>query len=129
MEKIVLQPATVATPQGTYSQGVKVRGGTTVYIAGQVAVNARGELVGKGDMRAQLRQVHENLKALLEAAGATFDNVVKTTAFVTDMEAYRKASDIRKEYLKGYYPPSTVVGVTRLAREEYLIEVEAIAVI
>ncbi len=129
MEKIVLQPVTVAKPQGAYSQGVKVTGGTTIYVAGQTSVNARGELVGKGDMRAQLRQVHENLKAILESAGASFDNVVKTTAYVTDMDAYRKASDIRREYLKGYFPPSTAVEIKRLAQEDYLVEVEAIAVV
>lgn len=129
MEKTVLQPATVARPQGPYSQAVKVTGNTTIHIAGQTAVNVRGELVGKGDMRAQLRQVHENLKAILEAAGASFGNVVKTTAFVTDMQAYRAASDIRREILQGYYPPSTVVEVKRLAHEDYLVEVEATAVV
>lgn len=129
MQKTILQPDTVAKPQGTYSQAVKVTGNTTIYIAGQTSVNPKGDIVGKGDMRAQLRQVHENLKAILESAGATFDNVVKTTAYVTNMEEYRKASDIRKEYLKGYYPPSTAVGISCLAREEFMVEVEAIAVI
>ncbi len=129
MEKTVLQPATVSKPLGAYSHGVKVTGNTYVYIAGQVSVNVQGEIIGKGDMRAQLRQVHENLKAILESAGATFDNVVKTTAYVTDMEEYRKASDIRREYLGSYFPPSTAVGISCLAREEFMVEVEAIAVI
>ena len=129
MQKTVLQPDTVAKPKGTYSQGVKVSGQTLVFVAGQTSVDAKGDLVGKGDMRAQLRQVHENVKAVLESAGATFDNVVKTTAFVTNVEEYRKHSDIRREYLKGYFPPSTVVEISRLAQPEFLIEIEAIAMI
>ena len=129
MQITVLQPDTVAKPKGTYSQGVKVSGQTLVFVAGQVSVNARGDLIGKGNMRAQLRQVHENVKAVLESAGATFDNVVKTTAFVTDVEEYRKHADIRREYLKGYFPPSTVVQISRLAQPEFLIEIEAIAVL
>ncbi|MDP2719352.1 MAG: RidA family protein [Dehalococcoidia bacterium] len=129
MKKTILQPDNVCKPMGTYSQGVKVTGNTTIYVAGQTSVNARGEIVGIGDMRAQLRQVHENIKAVLESAGATFDNVVKTTAFVTNMEEYRKASDIRREYLGDYFPPSTALEITRLAMKEFLVEIEAIAVI
>ncbi|MBI4288488.1 MAG: RidA family protein [Chloroflexi bacterium] len=129
MEKTVLQPDNVAKPAGTYSQGVKVAGKTLIFVAGQVSVNAKGELVGEGDMRLQVRQVHENVKAVLAAGGATFENVVKTTTFVTDVEEYRKHGDVRKEYLKGYLPPSTVVQISRLARPEFLIEMEAIAII
>lgn len=129
MEKTVLQPASVAPPQGPYSQAVWVTGKTTIYVAGQTAVNAQGGLVGKGDMRAQLRQAHENIRAILAAAGASFDNVVRTTTFVTDMEAYRGASDLRREMLKGYFPPNTVVEVRRLAHEDFLVEIEATAVV
>lgn len=129
MQKVVLQPDTVAKPAGTYSQGVKVTGKALIFVAGQVSVNAKGEMVGEGSMRAQIRQVHENVKAVLAAGGATFENVVKTTTFVTNVEEYRKHADIRKEYLKGYFPPSTVVEISRLARPEFLIEMEAIAVI
>lgn len=129
MQKEVLQPDTVARPMGTYSQGVKVSGNTLIFVAGQTSVNAKGEIVGKGDMRAQLKQVHENVKAILAAAGATFDNVVKSTTYVTNVEEYRKHSDIRREYLKGYFPPSTVVEISRLARPEFMIEMEATAVV
>ena len=129
MQKTILQPDTVAKPVGTYSHAVKVSGDTLLFIAGQTSVDAKGEIVGKGDMRAQVRQVHENLKAILEAAGATFDNVVKTTTFVTDVEEYRKHADIRREYLKDYLPPSTLVGITRLARPEFMVEIEATAVL
>ena len=129
MQKTVLQPDTVAKPLGTYSHGVMVSGNILIFLAGQTSVNAKGEIVGKGDMRAQLRQVHENVKAVLEAAGATFDNVVKTITFVTDVEEYRKHADIRREYLKDYLPPSTLVGITRLARPEFMVEIEATAVL
>lgn len=129
MQKTVLQPATMARPMGTYSHGVKVSGQTMIFVAGQTAVDGKGEIVGKGDMRAQMRQVHENIKAVLAAAGATFENVVKTTTFVTNVEEYRKHADIRKEFLGSYYPPSTVVEISRLARPEFMIEIEAVAVI
>ncbi|MEE8472070.1 MAG: RidA family protein [Dehalococcoidia bacterium] len=129
MQKTVLQPDTVSKPGGTYSQGVKVTGDTMVFVAGQTSVNAAGEIVGIGDMRAQMKQVHENVKAILEAAGASFANVVKTTIYVTDVDEYRKNSDIRREYLKDYFPPSTMVGISRLARTEFLVEMEVTAVL
>ena len=77
MEFIYLQPANVPKPAGDYSQGVKVKGGTLVVISGQVAWDVQGNLVGKGDIRAQTRQVFENLKNMLASAGATFHDVVK----------------------------------------------------
>ena len=79
-------------------------------------------------MRAQLRQVGENIKAALEAAGATLDNLVKTTTYVTDIEEYFKHVDVRMEYFRAL-PTSTTVEVRRLAHPDFLVEVEAIAVV
>jgi len=100
-----------------------------VYIAGQVAFDQSGKVVGEGDFKAQTRQVLENLKAALAAAGATFDNVVKVTTYVTDMGQIQALREMRAEYFGGKPPASTLVQVVRLARPELLIEIEAIAVV
>ena len=116
------------TPLG-YSQVVEVRSGRTLYIAGQVSLDKDGKLVGVGDFRAQVKQVFENLKARLEAGGASFKDVVKLNYYLTDASDLQALRDTRNSYINTENPPaSTLVVVKRLAREEYLIEVEAIAV-
>ena len=111
-----------------YSHVVVAEGKRTIFIAGQLARDRHGNTVGKGDMRAQLRQVGENIKAALEAAGATLDDLVKTTTYVTDIEEYFKHVDVRMEYFRAL-PTSTTVEVRRLAHADFLVEVEAIAVV
>jgi 2-iminobutanoate/2-iminopropanoate deaminase len=111
-----------------YSHVVVVEGKRTIFISGQLARDRHGNTVGKGDMRAQLRQVGENIKAALEAAGATLDDLVKTTTYVTDIEEYFKHVDVRMEYFRAL-PTSTTVEVRRLAHTDFLVEVEAIAVV
>jgi len=88
MEKTYLQPNNVPKPAGDYSQGLKVKGGTLVVISGQVAWDAQGNLVGKGDLEAQTRQVFENLKNMLASAGATFSDVVKLGIFLKNREDF-----------------------------------------
>jgi len=126
------QPAKVRflnrAPAG-YSQVVEARGGRTLYIAGQVALDQSGKLVGPGDFAAQVKQVFENLKARLEEGGASFKDVVKLNYYVTDASRVQALRDIRDSYVNKEHPPaSTLVVVKQLVREEYLIEVEAIAV-
>jgi enamine deaminase RidA (YjgF/YER057c/UK114 family) len=87
-----------------------------------------GDIIGAGDMRAQLRQVGENIKAALAAAGATLDDIVKTNTYVTDIEEFFKHVDVRMEYF-GALPTSTTVEVRKLAHPDLVVEVEAIAVI
>jgi enamine deaminase RidA (YjgF/YER057c/UK114 family) len=111
-----------------YSHVVVVEGRRSIFISGQLARDRHGNAVGKGDMRAQLRQVGENIKAALEAAGATLDHLVKTTTYVTDIEEYFKHVDVRMEYFRAL-PTSTTVEVRRLAHPDFLVEVEAIAVV
>jgi enamine deaminase RidA (YjgF/YER057c/UK114 family) len=116
----------------TYSHGVSAGAGTTVYISGQIAVDADGRTVGVGDLAAQTDQVMKNLGTVLEAAGATFADVVKITTFVVDYEpAHRPIiAEVRGRYLPVDNPPaSTLLGVTALAAPDYLIEIEATAVI
>jgi enamine deaminase RidA (YjgF/YER057c/UK114 family) len=126
------QPAKVRfinrAPLG-YSNIVEVRGGRTLYIAGQLALDKEGKLVGPGDFRAQVKQVFENLKARLEEAGASFKDVVKLNYYLTDASDLQSLRDTRNSYINTENPPaSTLVVVKRLVREEYLIEVEAVAV-
>jgi enamine deaminase RidA (YjgF/YER057c/UK114 family) len=112
-----------------YSHVVEVRGGRTIYIAGQIALDGEGKLVGPGDFRAQTVQVFENLKARLEEGGATFQDVVKLNYYLTDASDLPSLRDTRNRYLNTDNPPaSTLVVVKQLFREEFLIEVEAVAV-
>ena len=129
MEFTYLQPANAPKPAGDYSQGVKVKGGALVVISGQVAWDVQGNLVGKGDIRAQTRQVFENLKNMLASAEATFQDVVKLGIFLKNQEDFAAFREIRAQYLKPPFPPTTLLVVKNLAREEWLLEVEAMAVV
>ena len=126
--RYVNPPGLAKSPR--YSHVAEISRGKLVLISGQVAQDAKGKLVGAGDLGAQTRQVFENLKVALAASGATFKNVVKLTSFIVDMSQLEKYREIRTEYLKGISEPptSTTVGVPRLVREGYLLEVEAVAV-
>ena len=116
-------------PQG-YSHVAEVRGGRTLYISGQLALDKDGNLVGPGDFRAQVKQVFENLKARLEEGGASFKDVVKLNYYLTDASDIQALRDLRNNYINTENPPaSTLVIVKQLVREEYLLEVEAIAVV
>ena len=132
MQRQNIQPEALSTRvvdgHVLYAHVVVADGKRTVFISGQLARDRHGNTVGKGDMRAQLRQVGENIKAALEAAGATLDDLVKTTTYVTDIEEYFKHVDIRMEYFRAL-PTSTTVEVRRLAHPDFLVEVEAIAMV
>ena len=110
-----------------YSHVAKV--GKTLYIAGQVARDVPGKLVGKGDFEAQARQVYTNLRNILEEAGGGLRNIVKTTTILThygNVESYRK---IRNEFFGDMMPPNTLLIIESLASPDFMIEVEAIAVL
>ena len=107
-----------------------VRFGDLLFVSGIAPLDSAGRVVGD-DIVSQTRQVFENLKAALAASGASFKDVVKLTSFLVDMSQLEKYRDVRSEYLKGLPDPptSTTVAVPRLVREDYLLEVEAIAVL
>jgi 2-iminobutanoate/2-iminopropanoate deaminase len=128
MEKTVLHSSKLAKPAGIFSPGVKVPAGQLIFVSGQVARNAAGETVGKGDIRAQTRQTLENVKAVLEAAGATMDDIVKVTVFVTDVSHFKAIHEVRAEYFRHDYPASTLVEVKSLVSPDLMIEIEAVAV-
>jgi reactive intermediate/imine deaminase len=118
-------------PSPGYSQAVEIHPGTRlIYIAGQVALDHSGKLIGEGDFRAQATQTFENLKAALQASGASFDNVVKLNSYLVDMSQLPAFREVRDKYVNTANPPaSTALQVSRLFREGFLVEVEAIAVV
>lgn len=126
-----LNPAGLSKPNG-YTHVVIVQPDKLIYVSGQVALNAAGEVVGKSDLRAQVSQVMENLKTALAAAGASFPDVVKLNYYVVNLNAEKLAviREVRNKYISTEHPPaSTLIGVTALAREEFLIEVEVVAAV
>ena len=123
-----MNPQGLSTPTG-YSHVVTTRGGKTIYIAGQVAFDAKGQLVGKGDLAAQTRQVFENLSIALKAAGATFANVVKANTYMRDASQVAVVREVRSKYFAKELPASTLIEVPRLANPDFLIEIEVIAVV
>jgi enamine deaminase RidA (YjgF/YER057c/UK114 family) len=111
-----------------YSHVVEIRKGRIVLISGQVAFDKDGNLVGKGDMRAQTTQVFENLRAALDSVGATFDDVVKLNSFLVNMpETLPTYREVRAKYLtqNRHQPTSTTVGVAALVHPDLLLEMEA----
>jgi enamine deaminase RidA (YjgF/YER057c/UK114 family) len=116
--------------KGTYSHTASVTGGTTIHVSGQVAMNAKGEIVGS-TFAEQTEQVFENLRIALEGAGAGFGDIVKMNIYVRDLTSSRVAAfrEIRKRYLGDHQPASTLVGTTGLVHEDMMIEVEVVAVV
>lgn len=113
-----------------FSQAWRVDGASAlVLISGQAPISADGQLVGANDFEAQARQVLENLVTVAEEAGATLDDVVKLTVFLTDMRNLQEYTRIKGEFFHGEQPASTAVEVSALARPEMLVEVEALAVL
>jgi reactive intermediate/imine deaminase len=123
-----LNPSTLHKPTG-YTHVVEVTGGRTLYISGQVALDPSGALVGANDLKAQTRQVFENLRAALAASGASLEHVVKITVFMTDASQIQAFREVRDSVFTEPLPASTLVQVVRLARPEFLIEIEAVAVV
>jgi reactive intermediate/imine deaminase len=125
----LLNPDTMPKARG-YSQAVQINTGKLVYVAGQVALDEAGQLVGPGDFRAQTQQVFENLKAAVEAAGGDFSDVIKLNYYLVDMSNLPLMREVRDRFIDTEHPPaSTAVQVSKLFRDEFLIEVEAIAIV
>ena len=129
MTRRTIQPVSLPDPRPRYSQGIQTTGGSLLFIAGQTAVDQSGLIVGKGDIERQLEQVFANLAAVLQAAGGSFEHLVMTTTYLTDI-AYRPAySQVRLKYYPREAPASTLLVVTSLANEDFLVEIDGIAVI
>ncbi len=126
-----LNPKGLSKPMG-YTQVVVAQTGKLVYVSGQVPLNAKGEVVGKGDFRAQVTQVMDNLNTALAAAGATMKDVLKVNYYVVNLKPEQVAviREVRGKYFSAEHPPAgTLVGVTSLVQEGYMLEIEAEAAV
>jgi enamine deaminase RidA (YjgF/YER057c/UK114 family) len=133
MKKEYVNPKELGAPPRFYSHAVSVAGPRKlVYVSGQVSWGPDGQVIGKGDMRAQCEQVFNNVATVLKASGAGWGDVIKMNAFMAGMDEANVAAfrEIRSRYLKpGQLPASTLVGVTRLVQPELLLEVEVVAAV
>lgn len=131
MKKTLTNPDIVAKPVGLYSHLATVETGDAVFlfVAGQVAVDRAGNLVGQNDFPKQAEQVYENIKAILETNGATLNDVIKLNTYLTDMAHRAELRGVYPRYFTGTPPTSTLVQVSQLANPEWLLEVEAVAVV
>jgi 2-iminobutanoate/2-iminopropanoate deaminase len=114
---------------GVFSTAIEAPPGRTIYVSGLTSRDKSGNVVAPGDIVAQTEQVMQNLKAALDAGGATFDDVVKVTVFIRNMNDFHKIHGVRRKYFRKPYPASTMVEVSRLVDEDLLIEIEAVAVV
>ena len=127
MPREIIQPEDLWDPRPRFAQ--VSRHGNTIYVAGQTPVDADGNLVGKGDIEAQARQVFENIKKCLSSASATFENVVKINIYSTDIDSHiTPVSKVRSDYF-GEAVPSTYVQIPRLVHPDWLLEIEAVAML
>ncbi|MEC8621906.1 MAG: RidA family protein [Pseudomonadota bacterium] len=129
-KKTTKNPSTVARPlKNYYSNAVRSEAGPLLWISGQVAIDKAGKLVGEGDLRKQAVQVLENIRAILSESGAAMSDIIKVTVYVTDIRAFNDIADIREEYFPEDGPASVICEVSALAWPEFMIEIEAVAVV
>ena len=131
-ERRVINTGDAPQPLGAYSQGMTVRATQLVYVAGQVAVDVSGNLVGAGNMGAQTQQVFRNIAQILNAAGATFNDVVEFTTYLVGRDSIQPFIAARSEifptiFPEQDYPPNTLLVIDSLVREEFLVEIKAVA--
>jgi aminoacrylate peracid reductase len=112
-----------------YTFSPAVRKGNLLFISGLTATDDNGSIVGKGDIVGQTRQIFEKIKKILEEAGGSFDDIVKTVDYITTTEGYRGTADVRREYFHDGFPAATGIVVKELLRPDALIEIDAIAVL
>ncbi len=132
MKRDILNPPSLARPSG-FSHGILTSGGQLLFLAGQTASDAGGQIVAPGDLVAQYEQILQNLQTVVEAAGGTMQDIVKLTIFVADRDAYRaqlKAlGKVHRAYFGAHYPATALLEISRFFQDEALIEIEGIAVI
>ena len=126
MAKEVIVPENVVRARG-FSHAIKV--GTTIYIAGQTATDEEGNIIGKGDIVTQTDRAYENIKRVLEAAGANITDIVMLNIYCTDLDGFTQTGEARKKHFGKHFPAATAVQINRLLLPDALIEVEAIAVL
>jgi enamine deaminase RidA (YjgF/YER057c/UK114 family) len=129
MKKQITSPL-LAKPNGHFSQATVIEAhGRLAFISGMTAKAADGSIVGVGNVEMQTRQVCQNLKAAVEAAGGTLDDICRVDVYVRNMEHFSVIHKVRQEFFKEPLPASTLVEVSKMVSPDYLIEISAIAVI
>lgn len=132
MKRDILNPPSLARPSG-FSHGILTSGGQLLFLAGQTASDAAGQIVAPGDLVAQYEQILQNLQTVIEAAGGTMQDIVKLTIFVADRDAYRaqlkSLGKVHRAYFGAHYPATALLEISRFFQDEALIEIEGIAVI
>ncbi|MEM7344972.1 MAG: RidA family protein [Chloroflexota bacterium] len=132
MEKTIINPEALAPPRG-FNHGILTTGGSLLFLAGQDAGDAEGNIVGPGDIVAQFEQILRNFKAVVEEAGGTMQDIVKLNIFVCDREDYiakrRELGKVHRAYFGNYYPTMALLEISALYQAEAVIELEGIAVI
>jgi 2-iminobutanoate/2-iminopropanoate deaminase len=118
-----------AKPVANYKLATRTEGGRLLYISGQVAWDASGNIVGKGDVKAQARQTFENLRGVLQAAGGDLSNLMKITTYITRIEDFPAVAEARSTVFSGELPASTLIVVKSLFHPDFLIEVEGVAAV
>jgi 2-iminobutanoate/2-iminopropanoate deaminase len=130
VRKEAIVSSNIASPSGHFSQAIAAEAkGRIVFISGMTARRADGSIAGVGDIEAQTRQVCENLKNAVESAGGTMDHICRVDVYVRNIEHFQTIHKVRREYFKPPAPASTLVEVTKMVHPDYLIEINAIAVI
>ena len=134
LERKIASPSSVSSPIGLYSQVARVKASEFLFVAGQVALDGKGNLVGPGDVSAQIKQSFANIAAILESEGASLDNVVEFTTYFTSADSIPIFMKTRTElfktiYASGVYPPNTLLIVSRLVKPEFLVEISAVAAV
>ena len=130
MPKREISSDAIRKPSGVFSQATAIEArGRLVFVSGMTARRPDGSIAGVGDIAAQTRQVCENIKAAVEAAGGTLDDICRVDVYVRNMEHFEAIHKVRREYFKPPLPASTLVEVTKMTSPDYLIEINAIAVV
>jgi aminoacrylate peracid reductase len=125
-KSIISSPKIATVPGAPYSPGTK--SGNLVFVAGMLALNEKGEMVGRGDIRTQTRQVLENVKAMVEAGGGKMSDIAKTTVYITDMANFAAMNEVYKSYFPSE-PPARATVKADLVNKDFLVEIDAFAVI
>ena len=134
MQRSILKPDGVAPPGGRYSHAIRARGGEILFVAGQIATDVEGNLVGQGDVAAQTRQVFDNIGNVLKSAGGGVSDVVEFTYYIAGRVGVQPFLEARTEifdeiFPEGEYPTATLLVVEGLVSEDILLEISAVAVL
>jgi len=132
MEKNIINPPALARPRG-YSHGILVTGGRLLFLGGQAALDAEGQVVAPGDLVAQYEQVLRNFKTVVEAAGGKMQDIVKINIFIRDRDDYlahlKQLGKVHRSFFGDYYPATALFEISRFFQDGVLVEIEGMAVI